>query len=147
MRSSRCSVSISAADRASCSSRPARITCSHCWMRWPVPGSIRAMRSFVCRSRRTSVFISWIARSGSVWAEAMNVVVAGHEALGVGHRLDRGGARPRLDQAHLAEHVAGRQDPEALRLAPLPMLTSTEPAAMRKAVSPASPSEGSCLRR
>ena len=63
IRSSRCRLSISGADSASCASSPARMTCSHCWMRCPVPGSIRAIRSFVCRSRRTSVRISCITRS------------------------------------------------------------------------------------
>ena len=58
-----------------CSSRPARITCSHCWMRWPISGLTRAMRSFICRSRRTSVFISATARSGSACAVATKVVV------------------------------------------------------------------------
>ena len=76
------------------------------------------------------------------------VVVAGHEALDVGQGLDGGRARPRLDQAHLAEHVAGAKVPRLLALAPSPMLTSTDrPDDQEAAVSPASPSERIVLPR
>ena len=78
----------------------------------PSPGSILAMRSFICRSRRTSVFISWTALLRIGLGGGDERVVGGHEAFGVGHRPDRGGSRPRLDQAHLAEDVAGRQGPD-----------------------------------
>ena len=47
------------------------------------------------------------------------LVVGNHQAFGVGKRLDRGRSRPRLDQAHLTEHVAGIEDPDALGLGTL----------------------------
>ena len=67
------------------------------------------MRSFICRSRRTSVFISSTARPESACAVATKVVVVGDEALGIRQRPDGGGARPGVDQAHLAEDLAGPQ--------------------------------------
>ena len=41
-------------------------------------------------------------------------VVGGHEALGIGQRLDGGGSRPGVDQAHLAEDLAGLQGADGL---------------------------------
>ena len=42
------------------------------------------------------------------------LVVRGRDAFGIGHRLDRGGSRAGLDQAHFAEHVARAQRRDGL---------------------------------
>ena len=89
-------------------------------MRWPVPGSIRAIRSLVLRRRRTRVRVSSIARSGSTCARRVELLVAGDAALDVSDGANRRGTRPGVDQAHLAEHVARPESAERLGLAALP---------------------------
>lgn len=44
---------------------------------------------------------------GTVLNRGDELVIGGDLALDIAHRGDRGGARPRLEQAHLAEDLAG----------------------------------------
>jgi hypothetical protein len=42
----------------------------------------------------------------------METLVRGRNAFGVGHRIDRGGSRPRLDQTHFTVDLAAMNDQE-----------------------------------
>ena len=107
---------MSAPESASRSSRPARITFSDCWMRWPMPGFI-ARDALVHLAQPADQRLHELDRAFRVGLGGGDeLVVGGHQAFDVGHGLDGGRSRPRVDQAHLAEHVAGAERADALGL-------------------------------
>ena len=114
------------------------MTFKYCWIFCPVPGPVRAMRSFIRRSRRTSVFMNSSACLGLAWAVAMNssLAVTRHWVVVVAFTVAERG--PRSIRLISPKTSPAAKVPTLFASAPVPMLTSTEPEMIRKAVSPAS---------